>query len=74
MGISGFTKHLKSGVTKRSRFGRVIRLKERFEDRKIAAMSGGAICAIDDRKVLPRGSANCPLDRRQNAPSNNQKG
>ena len=26
-----------------------------------AAMSDGAICAIDDRKIIPRGSANCTL-------------
>jgi len=35
-----------------------------------AAMSVGVICPIDDCKISPRGSANCPVYRGQNAPSN----
>ncbi|MER2090886.1 MAG: helix-turn-helix domain-containing protein [Sporosarcina sp.] len=54
-----------------SHFGMSMRLKARFVDWKIAAMSGGATCAINDRKISPRGSADCPLYRRQIAPSNN---
>ena len=42
-------------------------------DYKKLQLSDGATCAIDDSKISPRGSANCPLYRRQNAPSNNQR-
>ena len=42
-------------------------------DYKKLQLSGGAICAIDDSIISPRGSANCPLYRGQLAPSNNQK-